>query len=567
MPTLRYAVKDAAEIKSALTNLYGLPEANTIYLTDKTGNAFLEDIKKGLADLSDKDKIKKEDLVIVYFAGHGATIKGVGDKQFGFLVPADGNPGLDLTDARGALASCLPMQEVWDRLAFCPADHVLVIADACYSGILTRPRGQSPKSESVSVSLARPAREVMTAGTSEDVAKERADLGHGVFTFKLLEELRARAATGTPFPAVSMYGPLVESVGRITNGGMNPQFDDFNTEGHVVFFPVNAGKEIQQPPDSDSKTGATIGPMTDLQLGGKTAVSIRLSKPGANPPLYVRKSATEAELIIEATESVVPSRYEPSSSDLASVGVEKRGDAMVVIFKMKAPMLMAKMSHGEQDVRIEFDVVPVTAATSSKSPLQGKTIVVDAGHGGHDTGGKSVIKPGSKEKIVTEKELSLQLAKELGKQLIAQGAKVIYTRTGDTFIALAERANIANEKKADFLLSVHVNNNNVPNSTSGTVVFHHGTGAIGELLAMLVADGMKQAAPAMPVLGSWSDQRIYSTGMAILRNAKMPAILIETGFINTDKDLKLLLTPAYQAAAMKGVVAGLKSFYTGTKSK
>ncbi len=78
--------------------------------------------------------------------------------------------------------------------------------------------------------------------------------------------------------------------------------------------------------------------------------------------------------------------------------------------------------------------------------------MIDAGHGGHDTG---TIGPNG----LMEKDLCLDVALRLGK-LIEEGlpgAEVIYTRSDDTFIPLEERTNIANQAKADLFISIHAN--------------------------------------------------------------------------------------------------------------
>ena len=83
-------------------------------------------------------------------------------------------------------------------------------------------------------------------------------------------------------------------------------------------------------------------------------------------------------------------------------------------------------------------------------------IVVDAGHGGHDTG---TIGPSG----YTEKELTLDVAQRLGQLLQERlGSEVVYTRNDDTFIPLEMRTAIANQKQADLFVSVHANASRTP---------------------------------------------------------------------------------------------------------
>lgn len=100
---------------------------------------------------------------------------------------------------------------------------------------------------------------------------------------------------------------------------------------------------------------------------------------------------------------------------------------------------------------IAFSAIKVSA--NPTNPYKIKTVVIDAGHGGHDVGCLGVH---SKEKDVT-----LALALKLGKYLEDNytDIKVIYTRKTDEFIDLIERANIANKAKADLFISLHCNAN------------------------------------------------------------------------------------------------------------
>ena len=91
------------------------------------------------------------------------------------------------------------------------------------------------------------------------------------------------------------------------------------------------------------------------------------------------------------------------------------------------------------------------AFSQKKDTYRVRTVVIDPGHGG--------AKPGAQGKHVQEKELTLSIAKKFGK-LISDNypdVKVIYTRTKDVDISLAERAHIANRNKADLFISIHAN--------------------------------------------------------------------------------------------------------------
>lgn len=190
--------------------------------------------------------------------------------------------------------------------------------------------------------------------------------------------------------------------------------------------------------------------------------------------------------------------------------------------------------------------------------LAGKVVVVDAGHGDHDPGARAP------DKSVNEKTLTLAISKLVAAELTAHGASVIMTRDTDTFVALKERAEIANRNNADFFISVHINSNRTNDSTSGSITFHHGGSVTGQLLAECLQNEIKQI-PGIPGIGVWSDTRIYSTGFAVLRYSKMPAVLLELGFINHSRDRKRLQEKDYQIAVAKAVAKGLRVYLGDVK--
>ena len=117
--------------------------------------------------------------------------------------------------------------------------------------------------------------------------------------------------------------------------------------------------------------------------------------------------------------------------------------------------------------------LPVFAGASTPAPGSGvrlRTVVIDAGHGGHDPGAIS------KSSQLSEKQINLDIALKLGARIEKEypDVKVIYTRKTDRFVELAERGNIANRNKADLFISIHVNSAK-STAASGTETFVMGT--------------------------------------------------------------------------------------------
>ncbi|MBL8087938.1 MAG: N-acetylmuramoyl-L-alanine amidase [Chthonomonas sp.] len=195
----------------------------------------------------------------------------------------------------------------------------------------------------------------------------------------------------------------------------------------------------------------------------------------------------------------------------------------------------------------------------SNSRLAGKTIVVDAGHGGTDSG---AVSPDGK---VYEKNITLKVAKFLAEELTDEGAQAVMTRIDDVKIALGERSAIANRLTADLFISIHVNSNKVNNSRSGCYIFHHKQDPLGILLAECIAREIAKVSN-LPNLGAISDGRIYSSGFAVLRNSTMPGVLCELGFINHSTDRARLIQEEYQTAVAKAIVKGIKVYLGDAQS-
>lgn len=268
---LSYAKKDALELKDVLIKSYGFPEANVKVLLDE--QATLQGIRDALADFADTKKVAQDDRILVYFSGHGQTVQTVGGGEMGYLIPSDA--AVDLNDPNNAsayLRSCLPMRQVWEYLAASPAKHGLIIADACFSGLLTASRGAISK-QTADVLLKRRARQVLTGGSKGEKTVERSDLGHGIFTAKLIDELKARSnQPGAAFTVSDLYASLYSSVSGATDGRQNPKLGSFEEEGEVLFAPGN-------------KFTTIIGAATNPQpAGGDPNPPVKNSPPKNNPP-------------------------------------------------------------------------------------------------------------------------------------------------------------------------------------------------------------------------------------------------------------------------------------------
>ncbi|MBI3722243.1 MAG: N-acetylmuramoyl-L-alanine amidase [Fimbriimonas ginsengisoli] len=191
--------------------------------------------------------------------------------------------------------------------------------------------------------------------------------------------------------------------------------------------------------------------------------------------------------------------------------------------------------------------------------LAGRTVVVDAGHGGHDTGAKAP------DGSLIEKLMTLEIAKLTAERLGEEGATVIMTRRTDEFIPLPDRSEVANRSGADFFLSIHINSNGQNTSSTGGITFIHEHDPTCQVLAECIQHEIALVSH-LPSLGVWSDTKIYHSGFSVLRHAKVPAVLIEMGFLSNEYDRAVMATPQFKENAAKAIVAGLKVYLGDVKT-
>lgn len=148
-------------------------------------------------------------------------------------------------------------------------------------------------------------------------------------------------------------------------------------------------------------------------------------------------------------------------------------------------------------------------------------IVIDAGHGGFDSGASYNDR--------LEKNDTLNLALKVGEILSKQGNEVIYTRISDIYHSPFERAQIGNTNEADYFISIHRNTSPMPNVYSGVeTLVYDDTGLKAEM-----ARNVNQELEKIGFKNLGISER---PDLIVLRRTKMPSILTEVGFINSDAD-------------------------------
>jgi len=187
------------------------------------------------------------------------------------------------------------------------------------------------------------------------------------------------------------------------------------------------------------------------------------------------------------------------------------------------------------------------------SEVYDKIIVIDAGHGGKDVG---AISKGDK---YYEKNINLDIVLQLKKLLDQENIKVYYTRTSDTTVYLRPRASLANAVDCDYFISIHCNSNKVT-SPNGTEVLYYDTDFKG-VKAFDLANLFSNEIAKTTTLKQRGIIRKGNDDIYILDKSKIPAILIEAGYLSNNNDMDYLSNSEYRMAIAQGIFNAIIEAY------
>ena len=389
-------------------------------------------------------------------------------------------------------------------------------------------------------------------------------------------------------------------------------------------------KDIQnsepQSPESETQSPQS-GPAAAKDSEAK---NLKPSHP-ANPTMAAQSTApapSEAKSQVRTTGNRPASSSNSVNSSASSGGIKKTvveadddddDDTTVTVAKLDPPELKPTAK-----APIALPAPALTLPTLSKSSARGKRkmtpavtfpdvreasptasgdrsliralglkigkIVIDPGHGGHDTG---TIGPNGLE----EKDLVLDVGRRLGKLLQARlGADVVYTRKDDTFIPLESRTSIANQEQADLFVSIHANSSRDPDARGVETYYLNFTSSpealdvaarenaasdksIHELQDLVKKIALKEKIDESREFAS-NVQRALHSGLAVkspgirdrgvkkapfivLIGANMPSILAEISFVSNPGDERRLETPEYRQRIAESLYRGISKYVSG----
>ena len=238
-----------------------------------------------------------------------------------------------------------------------------------------------------------------------------------------------------------------------------------------------------------------------------------------------------------------------------------------------------------------------TAGTSASS-FRFKTVVIDAGHGGKD--------PGARGTNAVEKDVALAIAKKLRTAIKTQlpAINVVMTRADDTFIELNRRSEIANKNEGNLFISIHCNSSpERPGRRKGVMLLVYGYHRVSEQMEAIRENASiyqeknyqekyksydaNDAVNRILLNAYLQKYRKYSIlfgdlvnkefkddgresigvkeqGVLVLAHSAMPAVLVETGFINNPSEEKYLTSDEGQDEIVQGIIRAVKNYKTST---
>ena len=173
------------------------------------------------------------------------------------------------------------------------------------------------------------------------------------------------------------------------------------------------------------------------------------------------------------------------------------------------------------------------------------TIVIDAGHGGHDRGGM----PGQR---VPEKAYALDVAKRLDSALRRRGFRTVMTRKGDYFVTLQDRCNISNAQSNAVFVSIHFNG--APNYDASGIETYYYRGRDSALLADRI---LRNVIASTGSPGRWVRPR----ALYVLRHSRFPAVLCELGFLTNRDEARRIAASSYRQRLAEAVASAIIARY------
>jgi N-acetylmuramoyl-L-alanine amidase len=371
----------------------------------------------------------------------------------------------------------------------------------------------------------------------------------------------------------------------------------------IIEVRASSGTEARGPSGVEARTSGAPAPLASVakppieaEVAESRAPVYRTFTPPPAPAVFERSERRSVSFDappMVRSQSAVPSA---AANSIPRLSPPSRPAPATMLAKVSTPVTASPIPPAPALVATP---APETTALPAKHNSSGGRsmirvlglkvgrIVIDPGHGGHDTG---TVGPEG----LREKDLVLDISKRLGALIEERmNSEVIYTRTDDTFIALEQRTDIANQAKADLFLSIHANSSPLPSAAGVETYYLNFTtskaaldlaarenagsqNSIFELQDLLEKIALKDkvdesrefANRIQSALYSFSakndsharDRGVRKAPFVVLIGASMPSVLAEIGFISNAHDEGVMKKAEYRQRLAESLYKGLSSY-------
>jgi N-acetylmuramoyl-L-alanine amidase len=311
--------------------------------------------------------------------------------------------------------------------------------------------------------------------------------------------------------------------------------------------------------------------------GSLKGILVDLTSRGSLPVVHQANKATAA-----------------SAPKKIAVNAKQSKAILLKMTQKKAPGAHPQLAHAEVNAPRIIHNTPIKVSHGPVRSLRDVIVVLDAGHGGKDPGAKGT-------RFSQEKHVVLAITLKL-KQLIDKqpGMRAVLTRSGDYYVGLRQRLDIARKYNGDIFVSIHADAFNNPHS-SGASVFALSQGGATSEAARWIAEKENYSELGGVNLGDLDDtngivrsvlidlsqtatinssvqmgsgvlsqlnhftrlhnHRVDQARFMVLKSPDIPSILVETGFISNPVEEKNLTSPAYQSRLSQAIFSGIKDYF------
>ncbi|MBR3837607.1 MAG: family 10 glycosylhydrolase [Clostridia bacterium] len=273
---------------------------------------------------------------------------------------------------------------------------------------------------------------------------------------------------------------------------------------------------------------------------------------GAAPPLNYSVNGKEIRVTVYETSGAFSGDVPVPEGDylFRSIKVNPAGEkAVTVILVLRSEKNYYGFNYSYENGSLILRFRQPQTLSEGDKPLAGKTVLLDAGHGGTDTGAAGFLNG------YNEKDLNLSITLALAEKIKALGANVVLSRDGDTTVSLYERMDLLTATDPDLSISVHhnsVNETKNANTARGTWGLYWSPSGIS------LTDHVRSA--TVDALGYY-DYGTKSQKLALCRNHRFPQTLVEVGFICAPAEFQRALQSDYSDTVAKAIAEGVLSWY------